>query len=51
MCVNPIESSTALFDYEEQQEFPGLSGGRMDFQCLVGPINVCVDLKYDVLCL
>ena len=23
----------------------------MDFQCLTGPINVSVDLKYDVLCL
>ena len=32
------------------KNFPFLSV-EMDFQCLDGPRNVSVDLKYDVLCL
>ena len=32
------------------KEFP-FRAAEMDFQRLAGPVNVSVDLKYDVLCL
>ena len=39
-------------DDEELQEFPGFCWvAEMDFQHLAGPINVSVELKYDILCL
>ena len=37
---------------KKSQEFPFFCrAAEMDFQCLAGPRNVSVDLKYDVLCL
>ena len=39
------------YDDEEQQEFLVFVGLHKDFQCLAGPRNMSVDLKYDVLCL
>ena len=54
MCQPYIESTTVLSDYydEELQEFHIFVGLRKrHFHRLVEPINVSVDLKYDVLCL
>ena len=48
-------SATALSDYYYDEESARISrfcqSAEMDFQHLVGPRNVSVDLKYDVLCL
>ena len=55
MCYPYIESATTLSDYIDDEEIARISGfcraAEMDFQHLAGPINVSVDLKYDVLCL
>ena len=48
-----IESATALSGDIDDEEIARISGfcraAEMDFQLLAGPINVGVDLKYDVL--
>ena len=51
-----IESATSLFDnYIDDEEITRVSrfcrSAEMDFQHLVGPRNVSVDLKCEVLCL
>ena len=52
MHVAKSESATALSDVdEEHKNFVFCRVTEMDFQCLAGPINVSVDLKYVVLCL
>ena len=52
VCHPYIESATALSDYYNDEEIARISGfcwaSEMDFQCLAGPTNVSVDLKYDV---
>ena len=51
MCHPYLESATTLSDYDE--EITRIScfcwSAEMDFQCLVRPRSVSVDLKYDVL--
>ena len=53
MCQPYIENATAISDYvEESQEFCRFCrAAERHFQRLARPINVSVDLKYDVLCL
>ena len=53
-CQSYIESATectALPDDEEYQELSFLWGCGKALPCITGPINVSVDLKYDVPCL
>ena len=54
MCHPYIESATELSDYcvEEIARISCFCRAvESHFQRLAGPINVSVDLKYDVLCL
>ena len=52
MCHPYTECATALSDDEEIARISRFSrAAEMDFQRLAGPINVSVDLKYDVPCL
>ena len=50
MCQPYIENTTVLSDYVARIcRF--CRAAKRHFQHLAGPINVSVDLKYDVLCL
>ena len=43
-----LEINYYYCDDEESQEFPVFVGWERHFQRLAGPINVSIDLKYDV---
>ena len=51
MCLPHIESATALTDYDEESPEFSIFVGLQKGSSSAGPINVSVDLKYDVLCL